>query len=106
VGVPGFLLLLELPPQEAIHSADTLRSAINASIRIAFSERLRALKVRTIPISPGNSIAYKMLGPRSSGRSSLPVGAVVEMVKETDVALDVLLGLKLHRASLGRPAQL
>jgi hypothetical protein len=43
--------------------------------------------------------------PRVSGFSSLPVGAVVVIVMLTDVALDVLLGLKLHVASLGSPEQ-
>ena len=98
--------LPELPPQAAIHSVENARRAISVSIRVAFRERLREPRVTTIPISPGSSTAKKMPRVRSRGRCKLAVGAVVVIVSVTDVALELLLGLKLHVDSLGRPAQL
>ena len=44
--------------------------------------------------------------PRSEGRRSSAVGAVVWTTKEIEVELDGLLGEKMHVDSLGRPVQL
>ena len=115
VGVPGFVGVLplpELPPHEVVHNAARLSRAIIEMIRMLPSTRLRELTTTTTPSSPGSSIAKKTVCLWSRGLCSLAVGAVVEIVRVTLVALVVMLPvllaldeLKRQLASLGRPEQ-
>ena len=60
LGVPGFVVPpppLELPPQDAIQSEETPRTAISPRTRMAPVERLRDPAINTNPNSPGKRAA-------------------------------------------------
>lgn len=80
-GVPG-LPLLEPPPQEASHTVEIPSTTMNPMNLIALKEGFRDA-VSTKPIIPGNSMAYKIPVPRSSGARNCAVGAAVVIWKLT-----------------------
>ena len=53
-GVPPDLLL---EPQDPSHIVENPNTMIKLNMRMPFSERLRELKVKTIPSNPGNRTA-------------------------------------------------